>query len=753
MMQRSQLSLLIASAFMGVTLPIYAETTNEIEIEEIGVSAQSTDQKADQVFKQAGAVAIRGEEKRLQSLDSVVRALPGTFTNIDPAQGTLTVNIRGMAGFGRVNTTIDGVPQTFFGTSANGDRRFHDDDGGLPPSSQFGSMIDSNLLSSIEVHKGFSSGEKGVNALAGSAELRTLDVDDVVFKGNKVGVRSKFSYGTNQIGYSGMLALAGKTEAFSETGSVGALFAYAQRQIGSNYKRGDGTYAKENAYVKRMDQKPSSWLAKFELNPTETHRILFGGREYRSNIGGRDLINRNYSVKYHYTPESDWVDLELLAARNDSIQRYDDDSSLWQLTDASTKNLSQYLNLKNSSYFSIWNSDLTLTYGGGYFTNRYARKAQGINNDNLAYTPFSPSGKQQILSSFLSSKWKKDIYTLENNFTYTRSIFTGFKPDCGNVGKFTVPCFPRGAHNIKMVHYSVDPSVQLSAELSDWFAPFISASRSKRMPNIQEVFFNNENGGSMNPYLKPETAKTYQIGFNTFKQDWLSAHDQLGIKLLYYRSTIKNYITSESFYISNSGNFTTNINDVGSGSFHAQISLNSPTPVKTNGVELEASYENDHYFGRLTYSYEQTSQPVGVQSSVDGFGFGDIYELPKHYGTLDLGGRLFDKTLTLGTILKYTGKAKRFSPKGKDIDTGIIEKQDLPSRPVIVDLYALYEINKNIQLKFSVQNALDALYIDPLNSQNTTRSQHVSSGANGEGFTYTNYARGRTYLFGGEVRF
>lgn len=64
------------------------------------------------VFK-TGSVTTRGEDKKLQSLDSIVRALPGTFTNIDPAQGTINVNIRGMSGLGRVNTTIDGVPQTF----------------------------------------------------------------------------------------------------------------------------------------------------------------------------------------------------------------------------------------------------------------------------------------------------------------------------------------------------------------------------------------------------------------------------------------------------------------------------------------------------------------------------------------------------------------------------------------------------------------------------------------------------------------
>ncbi|AHG85621.1 outer membrane colicin Js receptor [Bibersteinia trehalosi USDA-ARS-USMARC-190] len=700
------------------------------------------------VFK-TGSVTTRGEDKKLQSLDSIVRALPGTFTNIDPAQGTINVNIRGMSGLGRVNTTIDGVPQTFFGTSANGDRRFHDEHGGLPPSSQFGAMIEPNFLSSISVHKGFAKGEKSINALSGVAEFKTLGVDDIVFNENKVGVRSKFSYGSNALGYNAMLALAGKTEAFTQ-GSVGGLFAYNKRASGSNYKRGDGTYASDNNYVKRMNQHPNSWLAKFELKPSASHELVLDARKYETNIGGRTLTNNHQGLTYRYMPNSDLINLELLLAKTDNKQNYDNDSALWELTDASTTNQSRYINLKNSSYFKVAESDLTLNYGAGYFTNRYARKATGKNQDNLEYTPFAPSGRQQILSSFLSFDWKKSIYNLEGGVNYTRSTFTGFKPECGSVGEYTIPCFPQGAYNIKMMHYALDPSVQLLVELSDWFSPFVSTTRSTRMPNIQEVFFNNENGGSMNPFLKPEKAKTYQVGFNTFKNDLFTNGDYLGIKLLYYRSMIRNYITSESFYISTKGNLTTDKDDIGSGSFHAQMSINSLEPVRTSGAELELHYNSPRYFARLTYSYQKTSQPLGVQSSMDGFGFGDIYELPKHYGTLDIGTRWFDNHLTLGSIIKYTGKAKRLSPKGIDATTGKRhEVEVLPTNPAIVDLYAIYEFNKHFMLKASIQNLLNALYIDPLNSQNTTRSQH----SNDDSTKFTNYARGRTYVVGGEIRF
>lgn len=39
---------------------------------------------------------------------------------------------------------------------------------------------------------------KGINALAGSANMRTIGVDDVIFNGNTYGLRSHFSVGSNR---------------------------------------------------------------------------------------------------------------------------------------------------------------------------------------------------------------------------------------------------------------------------------------------------------------------------------------------------------------------------------------------------------------------------------------------------------------------------------------------------------------------------------------------------------------------------
>lgn len=175
-------------------------------------AATESDRSEKEALEKPGAFSSRGENKNLESVDSILRSMPGTYTQIDPGQGSVSVNIRGMSGFGRVNTMVDGITQNYYGSSPSDAAH-----GGLP-TSQFGALIDPNFIVGVDVARGNATGSAGVNALAGSANFRTLGVDDVVFSDNPFGVRTKFSVGNNGIGRSGMIAVGGKTGAFGEGG-------------------------------------------------------------------------------------------------------------------------------------------------------------------------------------------------------------------------------------------------------------------------------------------------------------------------------------------------------------------------------------------------------------------------------------------------------------------------------------------------------------------------------------------------------
>lgn len=111
-----------------------------------------------EALEKTGAVSSRDTNKNLESLDATLRSMPGTYTQIDPGQGSVSVNIRGMSGFGRVNTMVDGITQSFYGTSTSG-TAVHGS-----TNSQAGVLIDPNFLVGVDVTRGDSSGSSGVNA-------------------------------------------------------------------------------------------------------------------------------------------------------------------------------------------------------------------------------------------------------------------------------------------------------------------------------------------------------------------------------------------------------------------------------------------------------------------------------------------------------------------------------------------------------------------------------------------------------------
>jgi hemoglobin/transferrin/lactoferrin receptor protein len=175
------------------------------------------------------------------------------------------------------------------------------------------------------------------------------------------------------------------------------------------------------------------------------------------------------------------------------------------------------------------------------------------------------------------------------------------------------------------------------------------------------------------------------------------------------------------------------------------IYINSITPVHTRGVELELDYDAGFAFGRLAYSRQHTDQPTSIAST--SFGAGDITELPKQYLTLDTGMRFIDSALVVGAMVKYTGKTKRISPNfDLDETTSAVLKEDMPQIPTILDLYSTYQVTQNLLLKFNVQNVMDRDYSEALNKMNMSPVQ-------GDTDTAGNTARGRTFIFGGEVRF
>ncbi|WP_277849983.1 TonB-dependent receptor domain-containing protein [Moellerella wisconsensis] len=709
------------------------------------ISGSTKNTPSTQALERPGAYSALSVEYNLQSLDSAIRTLPGVYTQMDGSQGAVNVNIRGLSGLGRVNMMVDGVSQSYYGISPS--QYTH----GQQPYSQFGSMIDPNFIVALEVEKGQLNGGNSINALAGSANFRTLAIDDVIFSPHVYGIRSKTRWGNNGIGYNGMLALGTKIALNSSQGYIGGLLALSGHNIPGNYKNGDGINSDEFATDSTFKQRPKSQLAKINYKANDFHQLELSGRWYQNKLTRRNINTKDYFIKYNYTPFNDFIDSEVLLSNSQSHQDFSGDSLGWALRQGNSYHQSWAMNGFNTSRFSLHNIDYQFTLGSKLIATKYHRQVSTVSTvDTMIRNPFSPSGKQNLASAYAKLKMDYQIYTAEFDINYTYYDVKGHKPACDAREK----CFPEGAADFRLKHGGFNPGVLLSAEIIPEFQPFASYAYSMRAPNAQEAFFSNEGGASMNPFLKGEKAQTVQLGFNSYRPDLVIAGDALRLKALWYHSKLTDYIYSRGYILCRTHaddeyhRCLNNDDAFDNYDVNANVSMyiyqNNPDKVTLHGYELQADYDAGLFYSTLSYSKESSNQPMSVTYSSDAFSAGDISELPEYYLSLDSGIRLLDKRLKLGTLITITGPSKRITPSGERNESGDIMTEQYEQQPTIIDLYAKYTINRQIKLMFSVNNITNRSYSDALNRANSSakiseKDQHT--------------ARGRTYMLGAAVRF
>ncbi|HHF3433705.1 TPA: TonB-dependent receptor [Haemophilus influenzae] len=903
---------LINTIGITITQAQAEETLGQIDVVEKVIS---NDKKP---FTEAKAKSTRENVfKETQTIDQVIRSIPGAFTQQDKGSGVVSVNIRGENGLGRVNTMVDGVTQTFYSTAL--------DSGQSGGSSQFGAAIDPNFIAGVDVNKSNFSGASGINALAGSANFRTLSVNDVITDDKPFGIILKGMTGSNATKSNFMTTAAGR-KWLDNGGYVGVVYGYSQREVSQDYRIGGGErlaslgqdiLAKEkeayfrnagyvlnqagqwepdlsknhwscnlptpklanptqindqNAcqkYYKNSERKeilkqlitdkkdPSkidklqngsdgikktdksfednkeqysvapiepgslqsrsrSHLLKFEYSD-DHHTLGAQIRTLDNKIGSRKIENRNYQVNYNFNNNS-YLDLNLMAAHNIGKTIYPKGGFFagWQVADKLiAKNVANIVDINNSHTFLLPKEiDLKTTLGFNYFTNEYSKNRfpeelslfyndpshDRGNYSNLGRFKGSrsllpqrsvilqPSGKQKFKTVYFDTALSKGIYHLNYSVNFTHYAFNGEYVGYESTQKqINEPILHKSGHKKAFNH-----SATLSAELSDYFMPFFTYSHTHRMPNIQEMFFSQVSNAGVNTALKPEQSDTYQLGFNTYKKGLFTQDDVLGVKLVGYRSFIKNYIHNVYGVWWRDGVPTW----AATNGFKFTIAHQNYQPiVKKSGAELELNYDMGRFFANFSYAYQRTNQPTNYadasprpnNASKDdilkqGYGLSRVSMLPKDYGRLELGTRWFDQKLTLGMAARYYGKSKRATIEEEYINGSHFEQktvrdrnyyavkktEEIKKQPIILDLHVSYEPIKDLIIKAEVQNLLDKRYVDPLDAGNDAASQRYYSSLNNSiecakdtsacdgGSDKTvlyNFARGRTYILSLNYKF
>lgn len=627
---------------------------------------------------------------------------------------------------------IDGVTQTYFGSSSDQSAGVHSFATNIGTSA-FGALIDQNFLAGLEVEKGTFSGANF--GTAGSANFRTISVDDIVRSGKNFGFLGKYSYGSNKIGPSYMGSFAGKYE-FKNGFKFGTLFGYSGKKTEQNYKIGGG-YEKQLIDKDMLTSRPKNTLFKIELED-EKNRAIFSHRNYDNHLGKREISSNSYQLNYNFL-HNDYLNLNLTTSYQKTDQDFDKGASLgWFTLDKEgmmeSQNEAFIFNLSNDFNFEIFDNFIyKARLGISFLDNEYKRISNDKDWQNLT-TSFGliPEGKQKIYNYYLSNNFEYGKFNLDANLNLQKFKLSGQKGECSDDNYL---CYPKEAGKLNTSDTSFNYSFLASLSLDNLFSPFISYTKATRALNVQEFFTSGAFDTNINTFLNPESTKTFQVGFNSFKHGLFSNDDIFGLKMLYYKSDVDNYIFDRAVLLG--------------GLFFARDN----SKAKFEGFEIEASYDIGYFYTNLSYSYQKALKlPISDSQKIAGhLGMGSgqtqFSELPRSYATLDIGTRLFDEKLTFGSSIKYTGRAKRVDPRtdfnaNPPYFSAEQKTENLPNIPTIIDLYAIYEPNDNLRVKFEVKNLTDKNYMDALYTLNSNESQ---VGAN-DITLFDNKARGRSFI-------
>ena len=693
-----------------------AEPVQQVETQAVKEKAQK-----DAVYTTPAAVstATRSDLETFGQLDTgdVLRSMPGTSTTDNPQNPGIAVNIRGLEGSGRVNMMIDGVRQNFRFTG-------HEAKGFA--------YVDPALLVGVDIMRGAISTAGGGGALVGTANLRTLGVDDIVKPGNTTGVMSTLSYGTNAVGWSEMLAAGVKA------GGIGVAGAISHHEP-DNYQNGSGTT------VPNTWQDPLSGLFKLDIRLSAEQSLKFGAviydNEFVANSALQSLKSNTYQANYAYKPIGNpLVDFRLNAYANEVEMKYYSGSASTNgriINDAGTG-----FDVSNTSRFRFGALKVASTYGYEYFHD----DVDASNRLNPAVGGnVNPSGEATIGGAFWQTQYSYGMFDLITGLRYDTFSLEGMYDSNGTIaGGMLLPLDSSGER--------LSPKLTLAAQALPWLQPYVTYSEAFRAPTISETMFGGEHpgaGGSPfvprflpNPDLRPEIQKGWEFGANITQDNLFTRGDVFRLKAAYYRMGIEDYIR---------GFATTTIVPNGPPSVFTDVIFRNVAGTSyVQGIELEGMYDSGKVFAGFSYTYTDSDLPP--QPS----GTGAPTSLPEHILVLTGGVRLFDQKLTIGGRVSYYSDFDVGDNNAGPFNQGFPYGSRFLPGYTLVDLFTTYKLTSNVELGVMATNLLDldytpAVSIPVLPSVGTPTNASNCFGSNHPGCSDS--GRGRTVLFTAKSHF
>ncbi|VCU68323.1 Hemin receptor precursor [Pigmentiphaga humi] len=693
------------------------------------VTAKRDDRQ--EVFETAGSVAVvtREEIDRLppRNTGDVLADVPGVYTSQSRQNPGVSVNMRGLQDFGRVNVMIDGTRQNY-------QQSGHGSNGAV--------YLDPELLSGVDISKGPSSTIGGAGMIAGSVNFRTLEISDLLRDGQTVGGRVNATTGSNAYHFGGSAALG-----LRAADDLDLVFAVGRKTVGEFRKGERGAIADDlNTLTHGMSrlsaQDQWSALAKADWRPLPGHefKLSYIGMNAHfdegasTDVASGDVTTHNHirsdtlQLAHRWRPSSlEWVDLRSSLYYTRTLNKVNReagslDANLYRLQyQTSTVGGT----LQNQARMRLGGLDAVLDTGGEFFHDWTDPRAQSLSagadaGTTALYTGATPEGKRTVASLFSQATLLRgDWLELTGGLRYD---WYGLQGDGRmRVGSITNPPGVRPGTTTVYTRFGVDrndaaisPRISLAIKPSDWLQLFTSYGQGMRPPALTETLLWGSHTGSLFPYypnpaLRAERSRNWEIGANAIFEGLAARSDKLRMKAAWFDSRVKNYITL--------ARVMSPISAGGGGVLGPYAYMNMDSPFRSKGLELQLDYDNGDMFGAINFT-RMIIDPG--QGGYDPFPLGSLtgypentlgtpgdaniwYVLPpRRNASVTAGVRLLDRKLTLGARLRMQSPSRNSS-----IWTGDMYNQKSWR---LYDFWASYEMTSNVTLRLAVNNLFDTNY-------------------------------------------
>lgn len=728
--------------------------------------------KNDWVYSSPRSVSVVGREQLDRNpprhAAEMLEEAPGVYSAVSQQDPGLSVNIRGIQDYGRVNMSVDGMRQNY-------QQSGHQQRNGTL-------YVDPELLSEVVIEKGATSTMGGAGVIGGVANFRTVEAADLLKDGKQIGGRIRVTTGlgglSNGTHFIGSSAFAVGTDVWD------MLVAASERHLGDYDPGTQGSIGDlrtgtafipasqdriKNTQVAYSGSVMRSRLLKLGLNLPADQRLqlsyLLTEVDYDDvnmmtaekpqlweKLGSSNVKAQNLALDYSYTPDNPLIDFK---AKLYAVDTRNDQSTLARGRtpgyDVTYQTDTYGVQAQNTSTFALSElSVLKANYGLEFFYDKVRPDSNqpveaGSAVEASALESITPKGDRAMGSLFGRLDYDYDDWlNLNAGLRYDRYRLrgeTGLNTRTFIIGTTRQIGVPVG-YDVDREEGHFSPTFGLSIKPGvDWLQLFATYGKGWRPPAVTETLVSGRphGGGSEsilpNPYLKPEKSTAWEVGFNVLKEDLLFADDRVGVKVSYFNTRVDDFsymalgVQPPGYGIANIGN---------------AAYVNNLETTRFRGLEYQLDYDAGFAYGQVNYTRMLGSNkfcsntawlggvtkiqsrpgnrrpvdamvPDDVANAAVGCNaiLGSSEHMPMDRGTATLGARFFERKLDVGVRARYS--AGYYVKGGVGVTTSQTGVYPADWKPYTVyDLYSSYRATDQLTLRLAMENVTDRAYLVPL---------------------------------------